>query len=196
MDDHTGKRKRMAAEEFLDVYASREGRYELLDGAVSPLNDVYPNQSRVGGNILAGLHNRLRRGPWQVFGPNVLLQTSEYEMRLPVAAIYCDPADTAHENSAKRCLNHPRVVFDIISTARSETDWHYRLIQYLALPSLDTFVEIDVDRRRFTTCERAAGVSWKMQTYHFGSPLRLRDPEVVLTADELFCDVEALAMGE
>ncbi|MFZ4748848.1 MAG: Uma2 family endonuclease [Sphingomonas sp.] len=158
MKEPVGKRRRITVEEFLDEYASLEGRYELIDGAPVHLDDVYPNQSRVGGNVLAGLHDRLRRGPCRVFGPNVLLQISEYDMRLPVTAIDCDPADTAPENSAKRCLNHPRVAFEIISTARSETDWHYRLTQYLDLPGLDTFVEINVDRRRFTTYERAAGV--------------------------------------
>ena len=183
----------MNVDQFLDAFAMTDERYELVDGVPVEAVGAGPRHSRIQGNLLANLHVRLGDGPCEVFGANMSLRVGEYDLRLPDAAIYCDPADVAPENDAKRFFNHPRVLFEIVSASTADAVSLNRLIAYQRLPSVDTIVQIDLDRCILTTYVRAADTSWTMTRYPPGSSLRLRAPEIVLTADEIFRRVPAPA---
>lgn len=190
VDRQSGERGRMTVETFLDAYAIREGLYELVDGAPMRVGNATARQARIQVNLLANLFMRLGDGPCEAFGSEMGLKISEYDVRIPAAAIYCNPVDVAPDNDAKRCLTQPRVVFDILSSA-STVDWLTRLIEYQHLASVDTIVQIDPDHRCLTTYVRAADNAWTMMTHPYGTSLRLRDPAVVLTADDIFRRIEA-----
>jgi Uma2 family endonuclease len=180
-------------DQFLDAFSMTDERYELVDGVPVEAVGAGPRHSRIQGNLLSNLHVRLGDGPCEVFGANMGLQVGEHDLRFPDAAIYCDPADVAPENDATRFFNRPRVLFEIVSASTADADGLNRLIAYQRLPSVDTIVQIDSDHCILTTYVRAADNAWTMMTHPPGSSLRLRDPEIVLTSDEIFRRVPAPA---
>ena len=196
MDQLIGRHDRMTVEAFLDAYALKDGRFELVDGIPVPAADTNARQSRVRRNLVANIGVRLGDGQCEVFGGDMGLKVSEFDLRLPAAAIYCDPVDVAPENDTKRYMLYPSIVFEILSPSRNAGDGMTRRIEYQRLSSVGTIVEIDADRRSVTTYVRAADRAWTMTAYPFGSALRLHDPEIVLTSDEVFRQVEALPASE
>lgn len=183
----------MTVDEFLTTYAAVDGRYELVAGVPVMMPSASARHNRVLGNLRGSLYASLDNGPCEVFGADMALQVSEHDVRFPGAAIYCDPSDVAPANDRQPCLHNPRVVFEIAAPSSATIDWLTRLIEYQQLPSVDTIVTIDPDRCRLTTYVRADGKAWTMATHPVGAALQLRDPEIELTADEMFRRVEIQA---
>ena len=183
----------MTVDEFLTAYAAVDGRYELVDGVPVMMPGANARHNRVLGNLRANLYASLDNGPCEVFGADMALQVSEYDVRFPGAAIYCDPSDLAPSNDSQPCLHHPRVIFEIAAPSSATIDWLTRLIEYQQLPSVDTIVTIDPDRCTLTTYVRADGNAWTMTTHPVGAALRLRDPQVEISGERMFRRVDAQA---
>ena len=177
---------KLTIDEFLAAYASREEKFELIDGVPQMMARANRRHVRIMGNLLWRLKERLQDGPCEAMAADMGLGVSEFTYRLPDVAIYCDQRDLGPRDVEPLTLEHPKVIIEILSKSTETTDHGVKLDEYQGIASVDTIVFIHPSREAFTTFERASATEWRTIVHLPGQPLMLRDPEVTVTADEIF----------
>lgn len=177
---------RLTIDEFLDSYGAREGRWELVDGEPVMMAGANRRHGRVMRNLVSRIDERLRGGPCEVFVADMGVFVSETSYRLPDVAIFCDPRDTAPMESEPRWLEHPRVLIEVLSPSTIQTDRARKIDEYQRLPSVDTIILVNAEHRTFSTHERVSDVEWRTVLHMPGQPLVIRDPALVIPAEEIF----------
>ena len=179
---------KLTIEQFLANYATRDGKYELVDGAVRMMARANRRHVQIMGNLLWRLKERLA-GPCDAFAADMGLAVTESTYRLPDVAIYCDPRDLGPSEVEAMVLRYPKVLIEILSPSTEQTDYGAKLDEYQRLPSVDTIVFVHPARLAFTTFERTGDNEWRSVVHLPGQPLILRDPAVTITAEEIFAGV-------
>ena len=178
--------RKLTVDAFITAYAGRPERFELVDGVPQLMAGANRRHVRVTRNLLVALTNQLAGSACEALAVDMGLEISEFTYRLPDVAIYCDPRDLAPRVVEPMKLNHPRVVFEILSLSTATTDHGVKLDEYQGLPSVDTIVFIHAARDAFTTFERAGTTEWRTIVHLPGQPLCLRDPPLTIAAAEIF----------
>lgn len=108
-------------DEFLADHAQRpDERWELEDGVPVMMSGGTRRHARVGGNIFATLHAKLRGSGCEPFNSDMLVRTGIVSARAPDVAIYCDSRDIAGDPD-ERTMAFPSVVFEVLSPSPSAT---------------------------------------------------------------------------
>lgn len=178
--------QKLTIDEFLSSYGGREEKYELVDGVPCLMARAKRRHVQIMGNLLWRLKERLQGGPCDAMAADMGLKVSELTYRLPDLAIYCDQRDLGPQAADASSLEHPKVIFEILSSSTETTDYGVKLDEYQRIESVDTIVFIHPAREAFTTYERASATEWRTTLHLPGQPLVLRDPTVTIAADEVF----------
>lgn len=189
MNVHASAPQKLTIDEFIAAYAGREEKYELVDGVPHMMAGANRRHVRIMGNLNRRLLERLEGGPCEPLASDMGLQVDQHTYRLPDLAIYCDPRDRERKEVEPMKLHHPRVIFEILSKSTETTDYGVKLDEYQRIESVDTIVFIHPSRETFTTYERASATEWRTILHLPGQALTLRDPQVTITADEIFAGI-------
>lgn len=180
---------KLTTSQFLAAYAGREEKFELIDGVPQAMAGANRRHVRIMGNLIWRLKERLQGGPCEALAADMGIGVSQFTYRLPDIAIYCDPRDLGPRDVEPMMLHHPRVIFEILSPSTEATDHGIKLDEYQNIESVDTIVFIHPLREAFTTFERALPNEWRTVVHLPGQLLVLRDPQVTITAAEIFAGV-------
>ena len=129
----------MSLSDFLSWEERQELRYEFDGfGPVAMTGGTYAHEV-IGGNVRAGLNDRLRGGPCRALGATLKVRVRD-QIRYPDAFVVCrsvDPKATVIDN--------PVVVFEVLSESTVRNDMIRKLGEYAAEPSIRRYVILQQD---------------------------------------------------
>ena len=141
----------MTKDAFLAWVDQREERYEFSGGRVLMMVRVTRNHSQVTTNLIAALKVRLQSGTYDVHAESFAVHTDE-SVRFPDVLV--EPAQTDGKSLEAK---HPILIAEVLSPGTYHLDFGDKLREYLALPSLDTYLIISPDEPRVWVWQRTDG---------------------------------------
>lgn len=167
----------VSADEFLLLDLGPDRRAELDQGVIRIAGGTAAH-ARVQTNLLSYLRTKLRGTPCRPYGSDMALRIGEHSVRYPDVTIYCGQPGSA-DNDAKKVLEGPRVVFEVLSPHTASLDQGQKLAEYQELPSVDAIVFVDPDAETLRVVTRLGPQSFRDD--RFGTVGELELPCLGLT---------------
>jgi Uma2 family endonuclease len=143
----------ISPEEYLEGELSSEVRHEYLDGYVYTRADASDDHSRVAGNILSELRERLRGKVCEPFGSDMKLKLPPgfgHVFYYPDAIVACDPTDRS-----RYYRERPTVIFEVVSPQTERTDRREKAFAYREISTVQDYIIVAQDRVAMTVLHRA-----------------------------------------
>ena len=135
----------MSVEEYFELEENNpDTRYEYIDGDVYMMSGGSANHATIGGNIYALLKSLLRGGPCRVYNSDMKVLVSEKRYFHPDVTVTCDPRDRGTANF----IQSPCLVIEVLSPSTEAYDRGRKLQCYLACPSIEEYVLVDIRSMR------------------------------------------------
>ncbi len=179
------RRPRMTREEFFDWAEAQDRRYEFDGFEPVAMAGGTVNHGLICHNIYAALRARLRGSGCRPLGPDAGVATIGDTVRYPDALITC-----TRTAGTDRLVAGVVVVFEVISPGDSRVDRIIKVREYLAVPSIQTYVIVEQNSVGLTVLRRQADNSWRAETLTAEDVLRLHGPDLELPVAELYEDVD------
>lgn len=176
---------RMTRDQFLSWVETQDRRYEFDGFEPVAMVGGTINHSRISRNVLAALSVRLRGTGCEPLGPDAGLATIGDSVRYPDALITC-----TRKEGTGRLAEGVAVVFEVISPGDAKIDRIIKVREYLAVPSIHTYVIIEQSSVGLTVLRRQPNQTWQAETLAEEDVLRLRAPDVAIPVVELYEDVD------
>lgn len=143
----------MRLDEFLAWEARQELRYEF-DGvrAVAMVGGTAAH-NLIAVNLTSALNRRLEGKPCRVFGSDMKIRVAE-SIRYPDALVVCPPI-----RMDATVIDHPVVVFEILSESTARVDRLEKNEEYRQTPSIRRYVMLEQDQPAATVFARE-GEDW------------------------------------
>ncbi|MEG3178095.1 Uma2 family endonuclease [Sphingomonas sp. RB3P16] len=173
----------LTAEQFLEIDFGDQ-KAELDNGVVRMMAGGTARHAQVQLNISAALRVRLRGSGCSAYASDMAARTHDRSVRYPDVSVYCGRGGPSNDRAT--AFDDPRVVFEVLSDGTSRTDLRVKLNEYMALPSIDTIVFVDIGVERLRIVQRTGPSGWNDVTHD--APFDLRLPALGLTIphDEIF----------
>jgi Uma2 family endonuclease len=142
-------RKPMTREAFLDWAATREGRYEFDGFQPVAMTGGDLGHSRLIGNIVRQLGNRLAGKTCVPLGPDAGVATVGQAVRYPDAVVTGFPF-----SDRDRLVPGPVIVFEVVSPSSIRTDRVVKLHEYQSVPSIRRYIIVEPDAAVVTVYAR------------------------------------------
>ncbi len=178
------RKPRMSRDEFLAWVETQAIRYEFDGFGPVAMVGSSVNHNRIVRNIHAALRGRLRGSGCEPFGPDDGLPTIGDIVRYPDAFISCTKAD-----GQSRLVEGAVIVFEVLSPGNSATDRIIKVREYLAVPTIHTYVIVEQNIIGLTLLRRRDD-AWIAITLTAEDMLRLHDPGMEIPMPELYEGVD------
>jgi len=133
--------------DYLRGERTSEERHEYVAGQVFAMTGASLAHNMITGNIYASLRAQLVGGPCRAHFTDVKVRIEQGPTYYyPDVAVTCDERDTAV--TARHYIEHPSVVFEVLSPSTETTDRREKLAAYRLLPALRHYVLVAQDPRR------------------------------------------------
>ena len=175
-------RKPMTPQEFLAWEETQEARYEFDGFQPVAMTGGTVAQELIGGTLRAVLREHLRGKRCRVVGPTLKIAVTD-RIRYPDAFVYCTPIE-----ATDTVVQHPVVVFEVLSAGTSRTDRIEKLREYQATQSIQRYVILEQDSIAATVFARHA-TDWIAHALTAGDMLRMPEIEVDLPIADIYADV-------
>lgn len=150
----------MSVEEYLALdRSSNETRYEYIDGTVRMMAGGSPDHAKIAANIIGVLYGVLEDSPCSVYTCDVRVYLSESCYVHPDVVVSCDARDQGQEDM----IQHPCLIFEVLSPSTEAIDRGRKLAYYRACPSIREYVLVDAQRKSVEIFRREKQKLW---TYH------------------------------
>lgn len=131
---------KIAPEAFFAWIASREERYELVDGEVVMMAGAGRRHDHIVVNLITAVNLQTRSGTCQTFTGDTYVATSPTSRRMPDLGIDCGAPDEASLMADK-----PSLVVEVMSPTTAGFDVTIKLAEYQSVPSLDYILFVDTE---------------------------------------------------
>ncbi|GAC1566972.1 MAG: Uma2 family endonuclease [Ktedonobacteraceae bacterium] len=176
----------MSVEEYLELDSnSLEGRYEYIDGYVYMLAGGTANHSIIGGNLIAVLNRLQQSNSCVVYTSDMRVRLSKKRYVYPDVTVSCDPRDLGEVNT----LEHPRLVFEVLSTSTEAYDRGRKFSYYRACPTIQEYVLIDTQRQAVEVFRRETENLWTLHPFGPGDAVELASINVSFPIAALYKNV-------
>jgi Uma2 family endonuclease len=141
----------MMKEHFLAWIERREERYEFSGGRVIKLVRVTRNHAQAATNLLCALASRLHRERYDVFLGAFAVHVGN-SIRFPDVLV-----EPAQPDGKSLRAESPMMIAEVLSPGTYHLDFGDKLLEYLTLPTLDTYLIISPDEPRIWVWQRTDG---------------------------------------
>jgi Uma2 family endonuclease len=166
----------LTADEFLQINFG-ERKAELDNGVIRMMAGGTARHARVAGNIFGALFVRLRGSGCTPYSSDMATRTHDLSIRYPDVTVFC--GHDGPEDDTAKAFPDPRVLIEVLSAGTARTDLKVKLIEYKALPSVETIVFVDIATERLRVIQRTGPDSWNEQGHH--EPVDLPLPALAIT---------------
>jgi Uma2 family endonuclease len=178
--------KPMTIDEFLDWQSLQDKNYELVDGIpVLPLKSMTgatQRHDRIVVNLLATLHQQLRRGPCRPSTDDIALVTRGRSIRRPDVTVQCGEADPKGLVAVS-----PYLVVEVLSPSTMNYDRFKKIDEYKAVRSIQSILLCDTETPRVAVRTRESDIDWSTLEYSgLEAEIRLPDIGVNLALRDVF----------
>ena len=176
---------RMNRAEFFRWAQARGARYEFDGFQPIAMIGASVNHNHIVRNIHRALYARLSGSGCMPMGPDDGVATVGDAVRYPDAVITC-----TRTSGTSYLVERPVVVFEVISPGNSAIDRITKVREYLAVPSIHTYVIVEQNSIGLTVLRRHDENSWITTILTADDRLWLHDPEVEIPVAELYENVD------
>jgi Uma2 family endonuclease len=142
-------------DEFLDVTADDEGRYELVDGNVYAMAGASEGHNVIASNVQTALVPAGKKAGCRTTSSDTAVKTGPATIRYPDVVVDCGP-----RSSASKIVSSPAIIVEISSPTTAYVDYGAKLREYQALESVQTYVQIESEFALVTVHSRQSDGSW------------------------------------
>ncbi|MBN2972350.1 Uma2 family endonuclease [Roseomonas aeriglobus] len=173
----------LTAREFLEIdFGDRKA--ELDNGVIRMMAGGTVRHAMVQGNIFAWLRLHLRGSGCRPYGSDMATQTHDLSVRYPDVSVFCGERDPLADTY--RAFDDPKIIVEILSASTARTDLRVKLPEYMALPSVDTIVFVDIASERLRIVQRTGPHGWNDVQYDGPIDLILPSLDLTIPHDEIF----------
>ncbi|WP_244601626.1 Uma2 family endonuclease [Rhodoplanes serenus] len=175
------QRQKMRVADFLAWAEGREGKWELLDGAVVGMASERLGHGTTIYRVVGALDRAIAAGcgSCHVVPNSVLVRIEEHTTFQPDALVYCGarlPDDTL-------VVEAPVVVVEVLSPGTAIRDLRDKLLGYFRVPSIHHYLIVDTERRIVIHHRRGDGdlIETRLSA---GGPLALEPPGLTVAIED------------
>jgi Uma2 family endonuclease len=142
----------LTPEEYLEGEERSDVKHEYIGGQVYAMPGTSQAHNRIALRLAATLLNRFGAGPCRVFMSDVKAHLEIAHQDLfyyPDVMVTCDPRDTE-----KYFCRHPKLVVEVLSESSEGADRREKLMNYIQMPSLETYLLLAQERIEATIFRR------------------------------------------
>jgi len=171
--------RRYSPEEFLDVYPTLEGRYELHNGEIVEwymmAGSTEPH-ALIASNVTIAIGSALRGKPCRVYGSDLLVRiANKSSYRHPDLSIVCGETEFDHVDKGRRmAVSNPRVVFEIMSDSSEKLDRGEKFEEYRDIDPLMEYVVVSQHKPMIEAFRRNEDGTWGILAIVTGLDATLR----------------------
>lgn len=173
----------LSADEFLDIDFG-EKKAELDNGVIRMMAGGTARHAEVQGNIFAWLHAKLRGSGCRPYNSDMAARTHDRSIRYPDVTVYCGRGGS--DNDDAKAFDDPRMIFEVLSAGTARSDLTTKLLEYKALPSVDTIVFVDIATERVRIVQRTGPGGWNEQAFEVPADVPLPALDIVVPHQEIF----------
>ncbi len=173
----------LSADEFLDIDFG-EKKAELDNGVIRMMAGGTARHARVQMNILVALANRLRGTGCVPYNSDMATRTHDRSIRYPDVSVFCGHEKPADDDA--KAFDDPRIIFEVLSAGTARSDLTTKLLEYKALPSVDTIVFVDIAIERVRIVQRTGPGGWNEQAFEVPADVPLPALDIVVPHQEIF----------
>jgi Uma2 family endonuclease len=148
-------RQGLSVDEFYELVAGQERKYELVDGEAVMMAGANRRQDRIATNGIRSIGNQLQGRDCQPFTSDTFVRIPAGNRRLPDLGVDCGPFDDEALEASE-----PRLVVEILSPTTRTFDRNDKLEEYKTVPTLDYILLVDPDQPQVRLYWRDAGGNW------------------------------------
>jgi Uma2 family endonuclease len=173
----------LTAEDFLEIDFG-EQKAELDNGVIRMMAGGTARYAAVQGNIFLALGVKLQGSNCRPYNSDMASRTRLDSIRYPDVSVFC--GRDGPENDDKKAFDDPRVIFEVLSKGTARTDLNIKLVEYRALPSVDTIIFVDIGTERLRVVQRTGKSAWTEVSYEDPVDVDLPTLGIALTHNEIF----------
>ena len=188
MPTHRARQTTISVDDYLAGELQAEQRHEYIDGQVYAMTGASDRHGLIANALAFALTPAARRKGCQLF-------TSDMKLRLEIGGktcfyypdllLSCDPQDREPYFRRSPCL-----IVEVLSESTARIDRREKLLAYQTIPSLQSYLLIEQERRHVELYRRGTG--W--QAEHYGdsalpNTLPIECLGTSLSLDDIYADV-------
>jgi Uma2 family endonuclease len=175
--------QRVSIEEYFKfLRAQPEGRYEYIDGVISPVAAAGGIHEYLCSNLGRLLGNALLEGPCVAYGSNRQIHVAESKYVCPDAVVSCDPSDLSPE----LVCHSPQLVIEILSPGSERYDRHQKSEWHRRVASIQEIVLVDTREQAIEILRHAQNEFWMYLYFGPGSVVEFESLGLRIPIDEIY----------
>lgn len=152
-------------QEYLDLEASSETKYEFHDGFITAMAGGSPAHSQIAGNVIRFTGNDIDKK-----NKPCIVHTSDLRIRVertkrtyyPDISVVCE--DPVYSSQDAHALTNPVLVIEVLSESTAAFDRGGKFTNYRQIPSLREYVLISQEEPVVDTYYRTEDNLWEINT--------------------------------
>ena len=183
---HAVQNPAFSAADYLLWEATQTVRHEFIDGEVFALAGAEDRHMTVGGNLYMALRQHLGGSPCRTFISDMKLHVAAANQYFyPDVMVTCSDQDKA----SPLVKAEPKLLVEVLSPSTAAYDRGLKFSCYRALPSLQEYALIDLDRRATDCYRKGADGLWVLHPFAGGETVELASVVLTISAATLFAEV-------
>jgi Uma2 family endonuclease len=168
--------------EFLCAMTGRDGRFELVRGVAYAMAGAKEGHNVICSNVLTALVPAGKRNGCRTTSSDTAVQTGPDTIRYPDVVVDCGPANASALTASK-----PTLVVEISSPGTAVFDHAAKLLEYQALPSIDTILQIESEIALVKLHRRQGDGGWTEETIEtFDTAIDLPSLTTSITLNDIY----------
>lgn len=156
----TRTKRRLSVAEYLALEGDSPAKHEFRDGEIVAVPVANIRHNEISGNILAGLHARLRGKGCRPYGSDLRIRVNVVNLfTYADVLVTCGKIETADESL--HSVTNPRAIFEVLSRATENYDRGRKWEYYQQLDSLQEYVHVSQEDAKVTRYFRTPGGPWR-----------------------------------
>lgn len=180
--------KPISVDDYLEGELLAKNKHEYVDGRVYAMSGAKIRHNRIASRVLVTLGSQLKGSPCEAFNSDTKVRIRSEQRTYfyyPDAMVVCDsnPDDNTFQD-------HPVVIVEVISDSTRRIDEGEKRVNYLSIPSLDTYVLFEQDRRVARVFQRTKDQFTESIYTDLDSVIRLPVIHAQLEFAEIYAGIE------
>jgi len=149
------------------------------------LAGVTANHSISGGKLITTLNCLQQSHSCAVYPSDMRIRLSKKRYVYPDVTVSCDPRDLGEVNT----LEHPRLVFEVLSSSTEAYDRGRKFSYYRACPTIQEYVLIDTQQQSVEVFRRETENLWTLHAFSSGDTIELASINISFPIADLYKNV-------
>jgi len=178
---------RYTLEEYFALERNSEERWEYFNGEVFCMSGVSPNHSRIEGNLITAVNNKLRDRGCEVFSADMrIVVPAAPPYRYADLSVLCGEP-VFEKVGGVEALTNPFILVEILSPSTEAFDRGDKFTYYKSVPSLQEYVLVAQHRVHITHYVKEANDSWRYEELNeLDADITLASVSCVLALSEVY----------